>query len=71
MRITLEEMELVATFLADEVDRFVDHCDREGLGEREARLLVERLNDDFKEALDMAFNAELEGQQDVGRIRNN
>jgi len=71
MTVTLEEMELVATFLADEHERFVEHCDREGVGESDARKLIERLNDDFKEALDAAFNAELGGQQDGGRIRNN
>ena len=71
MTVTLDEMELVATFLADEHERFVEHCDREGLGESDALKLIERINDDFKEALDAAFNSELGGQQDVGRIRNN
>lgn len=70
MTVTLDEMELVATFLVDETDRFVDHCDREGMSEGDARKLVERINDDFKEALDVAFNAEL-GGQDGGRISNN
>ena len=37
MTVTLEEMELVATFLADEHERFVEHCDREGVGESDAR----------------------------------
>ena len=71
MTVTLEEMELVATFLVDEADRFVDHCDREGVSEDDARKLIERINDDFKEALDVAFNSELGGQRDGGRISNN
>ena len=71
MTVTLEEMELVATFLADEADRFVDHCGREGVSEDDARKLIERINDDFKEALDVAFNSELGEQRDGGRISNN
>ena len=68
MRVTLEEMDLVTTFLYEEHDRFVEYCGRGGMGESDARKLIERLHDDFKEALDAAFNEERENDR---RIRNN
>ena len=68
MVVTLEEMELVSTFLLDDHDRFVEHCEGHGMGEGDTRKLIERLNDDFNVALDAAFNEERENEK---RIRNN
>ena len=63
MRLRLEEMELITTYLSVSEESFVEHCEGSGMSERDARRLISRLADDFSSALDLAFNEERENER--------
>ena len=63
MRLTLEEMELITTYLSVSEESFVEHGEGSGMSERDARRLISRLADDFSSALDLAFNEERENER--------